>query len=298
MVRRVSVAALAVLMASACASTESGSAAPEPCRACLSSALVRAAIAMAGNQDPHPYLLAEDVRITEDGVEIEPGQGIWAEQAVGSPPLQVLDTRENVAISFQKVRTGAGSQALVVMRVKNDDLVTEIEIMAVRTRTEGMIFQPENISIPSFEMTDLPPEGTLNTREEMIEIASRYPEGLKVGSFVTTDVPFAPEAYRFENGQLMAGPGCSFIPGCDDIKNQRLPTLAGISYYVAGVDEELGIVVLRMDFGPGSLFPSPDRPEGMTLSVFEAFKIWGGQVHAVEAFMEAKPGDAPLGWEP
>jgi hypothetical protein len=40
-----------------------------------------------------------------------------------------------------------------------------------------------------------------------------------------------------------------------------------------------------MDFGPGSLFPSPDRPEGMTLSVFEAF-------------MEAKPGDAPFGWEP
>ena len=45
--------------------------------------------------------------------------------------------------------------------------------------------------------------------------AERYPAGLKIGSFVKVDTPFAPEAYRFENGRLMAGPGCTFIPGCD-----------------------------------------------------------------------------------
>jgi hypothetical protein len=279
-----------------CASSEA--AAPEPCRACLSDALARAAIAMMGNQDPHPFLLADDVRITEDGVEIQPGQGIYGEGGIiASPPLQILDTREGVAVSFEKIVT-AGAAALVVMRVKLEDGVTEVEIMAVRNRAEGMIFQPEAITFPSDAMTLTPPPELLDSREQMIEIASRYPEGLRVGSFVTSDVPFAPEAYRFENGQLMAGPGCTFIPGCDDIKNQRLPTLAGIEHYVAAVDEEQGVVVLRMDFGPGSLFPSPDRPEGMTLSVFEAFKIWGGEVHAVEAFMEAKPGDAPLGWEP
>jgi hypothetical protein len=161
-----------------------------------------------------------------------------------------------------------------------------------------MIFRPDEVVAPSEAMTMTPPAAERDSRETMIDIARRYPAGLKVASFVESDVPFAEGAYRFENGQLMAGPGCSFIPGCDDIKNQRLPLLAEIEDYVAAVDEEQGVVLLRMDFGAGSLFPSPDRPEGMTLSVFEAFKIYGGEVHAVEAFMEAKPGDAPLGWEP
>jgi hypothetical protein len=99
-----------------------------------------------------------------------------------------------------------------------------------------------------------PEPAQLNSREEMIRIASLYPEGLKTGSFVMVDVPFTETAYRLENGQLMAGPGCTFFPGCDGIKNQRIPTLVGITYKVGAVDEEYGVVLLRMDFGPGATF--------------------------------------------
>jgi hypothetical protein len=76
---------------------------------------------------------------------------------------------------------------------------------------------------------------------------------LKIGSFVTADVPFTSDAYRFENGRLMAGPGCTFIAGCDNIKTQRIPTLAGITDRVMVVDEDLGIVWLNLNFGPGSI---------------------------------------------
>jgi hypothetical protein len=31
--------------------------------------------------------------------------------------------------------------------------------------------------------------------------------------------------------------------------------------------------------------------------VFEAFKVYGGQIHAVEAFMKTKPAEQPLGWD-
>jgi hypothetical protein len=48
----------------------------------------------------------------------------------------------------------------------------------------------------------------------------------------------------------MAGPGCTFIAGCDNIKTQRIPRLSGITYRVGAVDEEQGIVWLRQDFGP------------------------------------------------
>jgi hypothetical protein len=115
---------------------------------------------------------------------------------------------------------------------------------------------------------------------------------LKAGSFITVDAPFASDAYRFENGQLMAGPGCTFLPGCENIKTQKIPTLSHVSYRVAAVDEDLGIVLLRMDFGAGS-----SRVPGDSLVVWEAFKVYGGQIHAVEAFMKNMPLGTPSGWD-
>lgn len=295
MIRRLSFAAAAALLVSACAT----SSAPEACgRDCLEGAITTYLDAMIA-KDPSRLTLADGTRFTEDGVEMRLGGGLWAEDAqLAGYRLDILDVREGQAASLVKVEAG-GAPVLLALRleVRAGGVVSQIETMAVRNQVEGMIFRPDAVVAPSEAMTLTPPEGSLDSREVMAEIASRYPRGLQVGSFVTTDVPFAPEAYRFENGQLMAGPGCSFFEGCDQIKTQRLPTLAGLVYYAAAIDEEQGIVLLRMDFGPGSLFPSPDRPEGQTLSVFEAFKVWGGEVHAVEAFMEAKPGEAPLGWE-
>jgi hypothetical protein len=127
----------------------------------------------------------------------------------------------------------------------------------------------------------------------LTKIAQYYPAGLKAGSFVKVDAPFASNAYRFENGQLMAGPGCTFFAGCANIKIQTIPTLSGITHRVAAVDEELGIVMLRMNFGPGSIF-SGGKTE---LDVWESFKIYGGQIQAVEAFMEVVPSGTKSGWE-
>jgi hypothetical protein len=77
-----------------------------------------------------------------------------------------------------------------------------------------------------------------------------------------------------------------------DIRTQKIPTLPDVTSRVAAVDEELGIVWLRMDFGAGSL---PDTSK--SLIVWEAFKVYGGQIHAVEAFMEQMPRGSSSGWE-
>ena len=45
-----------------------------------------------------------------------------------------------------------------------------------------------------------------------------------------------------------------------------------------------------MDFGPGST-----RVAGDSLMVWEAFKVYGGQIHAVEAFMKNMPHGHALG---
>jgi hypothetical protein len=96
------------------------------------------------------------------------------------------------------------------------------------------------------------------------------------------------------------------------MQNQRLPVLAGMTGYVVAVDEENGTVLTRLDFGPGSIMgggrggrggrggaPGADAPAPppQVLVTFEAFKIYGGEIHAVEAIFESMPADSPTGWE-
>ena len=54
---------------------------------------------------------------------------------------------------------------------------------------------------------------------------------------------------------------------------------------VAAVDEENGVVLLWMNFGhTGSSYG-----EGNSLVTFEAFKVWGGQIHSINAFFKGLP---------
>lgn len=267
-------------------------------RACLTDLLDRYLAALdAGDASALP--VADGVLFTEDQTERAFGsEGIWAgDVTLTDYRFDIIDVREGIAASLVKLEEN-GVPVLMAMRLLTEGgEIAGVESFVVRSAEEGMIYNIDAIQTLSDEMAYTPAPEQRNTRLEMIDAASRYPEGLRVGSFVTTDVPFAEGAYRFENGQLMAGPGCTFLDGCDAIKTQRIPTLAQIRHRVAAVDEEQGVVLIRMDFGPGSIFPAPGRPENQSLSVFEAFKVYDGQIHAVEAFMEMKPADQPLGWE-
>src|ERR1035438_9936019 len=90
--------------------------------------------------------------------------------------------------------------------------VSEIDTTVVRNQAEGMIYRPDELKTASAAMNAIPERSLLNTRKDMTRLALLYPAGLKVGSFVKVDAQFAPDAYRLENGQVMAGPKCTFIP--------------------------------------------------------------------------------------
>jgi hypothetical protein len=243
--------------------------------------------------NPSALPVAANVKFTEDNVQKKLGEGLWQTASkLRTFRQDILDLEQNTAVSLVVFEQG-GSPALFALRLKiADQKISEIETMVVRTQAEGMIFAIDAIQTPSKAMNlELTP-AQRNSREEQINIATRYPAGLKIGSFVTADAQFAPEAYRFENGRLMAGPGCTFLAGCENIKAQRIPTLAGIKYREPIVDEEQGIVLLRMNFGPGSV-----RGPDPVLVPWEIFKVYGGQIHAVEAFMKVFPASMGTGWE-
>ena len=76
------------------------------------------------------------------------------------------------------------------------------------------------------------------------------------------------------------------------LRGQSISTHPGLSYRVLAVDEELGLTLLRINFGRADRYGV-----GNALMVWEAFKVYGGQIHAVEAFMKIMPADAGSGWD-
>jgi hypothetical protein len=262
-------------------------------RSCLAGVMTQFLDALVA-RNPAALPLAPGARATENRAEVPPGEGLWQTvTARRAYRVDFIDPREGVA-AVHTVLEENGTPLLFAARLKVvDRRITEIETMVVRS---AVLYAPENLDRPTATMTYAPAAAERMSRDEMVRIAARYPAGLRAGSFETADVPFAPNAYRFENGVRMAGPGCTFQPpGCENMRTQRIPTLPEVRERLIAVDEEMGTVLYWLDFGRGSL---PGRGGGgQSLVTFEAFKVYGGQMHAAEAIFDAAPADAGSGWD-
>jgi hypothetical protein len=207
----------------------------------------------------------------------------------------IIDERAGV-VGADVVVEEMGKPVMLVVRLKVvADKITEIELVATRNATEGLIFNLDNLSAGSAEMNYAPRPEQLPTRDAAIAAALKYPEGLNgAKTFAAVNAPFAANAYRFENGQVMAGPDCTFAAGCQNISTQSLSIferLGDVQTRVIAVDERMGIVWLRMAWGA-------QQRGGDQLTVWESFKVYDGQIHAVEAFMRILPFDKRNGgWQ-
>jgi hypothetical protein len=232
--------------------------------------------------------VATSVRVTEDGIAKPLAQlGLLRTVTrLRGYRQDFIDEREGMAGAHVVVEE-VGAPVLLVVRLKVVDAqITELEAVATRSRAEGLIFNIDGLSAPSAEMNFAPRPEQLMARQAAIDAALHYPTGLNAAkTFAAVNAPFAPNAYRYENGQVMAGPDCTFAAGCQNIATQSLAIferLGDVETRVIGVDERLGLVWLRMAWGV--------RAEGgEQLTVWESFKVYDGQIHAVEAFMRILP---------
>ncbi len=237
------------------------------------------------------------LRVTEDGVEKPLAQVGLARSVTKLRGYRqdIIDERAGQAIAGVMVEE-SGAPIILVVRVKADGpRIAELELVATRSRADGMIFTLDTLSAPSKAMNLAPPPSALETRAEAIRIGMHYPRGLNSArSFASVGTPFSKDAYRIENGALMAGPGCTFNPGCDNIGEQSLAIferLGRVTVRDVWVDERMGIVLMRLSWnqrGPGS-----DK-----LTAFEMFKVHGGQIHMVEAWIRLFPPEQELGGWP
>jgi len=279
------------------AAASSAQVAPGTCdRECLRGKVTQLLYALV-KHDVSGLNVADTLRVTEDAVE----KPLAKVGLVGTVTRlrgfrqDIIDERAGV-VGAHVVVEETGAPVLLVVRLKVvADKLTEMELVATRSRAEGLIFNIDGLSAPSAMMNDAPRSGQLPTRDDAIKAALHYPQGLNTAkTFAAVNAPFAPDAYRYENGQVMAGPDCKFAPGCQNISTQSLEIferLGDVQTRVIAADERMGIVWLRMAWGVR-------ERGGDQLTVWEMFKVYDGQIHAVEAFMRILPVEKRNGgWE-
>jgi hypothetical protein len=294
-------ALLLILSPAALAAQSTGaptSTAPACDRECLRGKITEVLHALV-DDDVGKLNVATTLRVTEDAVE-KPLAEVGLVRSVTKLRgyrQDILDERAGQAVAGVMVEE-AGAPIILVVRVKVDSeqKLSELELVATRSRADGMIYAIDTYSgAPALAMNIAPRPEQLETREQAIEIAMHYPRGLSnAKTFNAVGTPFAEDAYRIENGALMAGPGCTIIPGCSDIGNQSLSVferLGRVTVRDIVVDERAGIVIMRLSWnrsGPGS-----DK-----LTAWEMFKVYDGKIHAVEAYMRVFPPEHDLGGWP
>ncbi len=258
-------------------------------RACMKGLLTAYVDAVVAH-DPSKLPLTGNVRFTEDSQDLKLGEGMW-KTAVrkGDFRQDYIDLRQQIAATHVQVfESNAQILYSVLLRI-SDRKITGIETLVDRILPNGR-FQPNALEKALSGMSIPVPSGKRMPRAEMIRIAKFYPEGLRIGTFADAKTPFSKEAFRVENGTFMAGEGCPKAP-CIPILTQKIITHPDVTVSVAAVDEEEGNVLLWMNFGDTNSYGP-----GNALVTFEAFKVWSGEIHAVNAFFRILPKDTQRGW--
>jgi hypothetical protein len=294
------VATFGLILLASSAFTASGAKsppAPPACdRECLRGMVTQVLYALV-DHDSSRLPVAANLRVTEDGIE-KPLAKIGLVNTVTrlrGYRQDIIDERAGQSIAGVLVEE-AGAPVILIVRVRVEgEKISELELVAARSRAEGLSFTIDTFNAPSEEMSFVPRPSQLASREQAIEIALHYPKGLNsTETFASVGTPFAPLTRRVENGAVMAGPDCVFSPTCKDIATQSLAIFKRLGHVTVRsvfVDERMGIVVLRLSWnvrGPGS-----DK-----LTAFELFKIYDGQIHKVEAFIRLLPPELELGGWP
>jgi hypothetical protein len=257
-------------------------------RACLSNLITNYVDALVAG-DPSRLPLAPRFRFTEDSQELKLGEGLWKSvTGKGAFRQDYIDTTKQIAAAHIELKEGKNPVLFSLVLHVEAGRIAGVETLVQRFNPSSR-FQPKVLGGPIRGMNDPVPAGRKQSRESMIKTALTYTEGLRVGNFTDGGTPFAAETYRVENGVVTAGEGCG-RPDCG-LYAQNIFTHPAILASVAAVDEENGTVLLWMNFGDTGSYEA-----GNALITFEAFKVWGGEIHSILAFLRTQPQATARFW--
>ena len=262
--------------------------------------------------DPSKLPLAKNVKFTEDGVELKPGDGLWATATgLGTYRLDFAEPEAGEAGAYALVQEN-GTPAILWLRLKVvKRQIAEIETLVARKQTTSLL-NTNNLTTPPPIFMETVPEADRPSRAEMVSIVNKYFDGIEQGN--GDIVPFDKDCVRIENG----------VQTCPGSASSRLGALScgeqlstKIFTYIQSVsprrfpivDRERGLVLARVRFNhPGSqqMVDVPGRGM-MSMGAFsqwpnstqiaELFKVENRKIREITAVIVTGTYKAPTGWE-
>ena len=281
-------------------------------RACLN-AFVDQYLAALVAHDPSRLPLARDVRFTENGQELELGDGLWGTASgLGTYKIYADDPQAGQVV-FMGVLQENGSPIILCLRLKVElRRITEIETVVTRKEASGLARPEALVEKPIFSETVPPAER--RSRQNMVAIANSYFSAIERGH--ASYVPFDKDCNRVEDGTQTTNnpalgrgdPNSTFQLGCEaQIKLRAFqPDTRIRDRRFAVVDEERGLVFVFGFFDHDARLRSFTLADGRvekqtrtapwTWEIAELFKIQDGKIMRVEALVNAAPYGMKAGW--
>lgn len=288
-------------------------------RQCLISLADRYVAAVAAH-DPARVPLAADVKMVENLARIRAGEGLWKAATGGATAFRIV-VPDAVAqqVGFMVMMAANGKPVQFGGRLRLvDGHVVEAEHLVVYSLWEQGL---ANLKQPRAPLLADVPEPYRDSRGRLISIALSYYDALDLNNGALA--PFADDCVRHENGLQTARnpvPGGPVAPGefgllgalgcaqqldsqvmsyIDTIDDRRVPIadeqtgLAfGLSHFHHSMQQKdiriigvPGVQTRHMDFQP------------FDLPAIHIYKIWGGQIHEIEAMGIVVPYNSPTGRE-
>lgn len=260
--------------------------------------------------DPSTAGMSPLVKATENGLPVKIGEGLWQTATGWSYRHTIADPITGEIGVYGVVTEAADKNAadktvMVAIRLK----VADRKIVEAET----LVTRPGDFALYNPTMTEARPVFTAyvapedrSTRGELREIATSYLTGLGRGD--RTAIKFHPDCNRVENGVQTTNSGARFASSCAEgipkfvymqtIRGLRFPvidTRRGLAWAVLAFDMPLLTKTLTIRGKPFEI--NPERQHlPRTLFLFELFKIEGGRIRLIEAFMRNMPIGTGMGW--
>jgi len=277
--------------------------------------------------DPAKVPLAADVRAVENAKPIKPGEGLW-KNASGAPTAFKIVVADPYSqeVGGMVMMQADGKPAQVGFRLKlAAGRIVEAEHMVVFPRETSLV----NLTTvrPQFAL-EIPYEYR-DSRGRLIHIAKSYYDALDNNNGYLA--PFADDCERHENGfrtapnggpSLTTGPSpvaaAARPPGLVGLQTCATQINSGVFQYITTIDDrrvEVADEVTGLALGFShfhhpmtqkkfEIYNNPDRnvsdmskQQPFDMPAMHIYKIWGGQIHEIEAMGIMAPLNSPTGWE-
>jgi len=276
--------------------------------------------------DPAKAPLASTIVTVENAKKVATGEGLWRSATAGPTTFQIhVPDPVSQQVGLMAMMEVDGKPALVGIRLKREGgRIVEAEHMVA-----GNLSAPAlaNLQAPRPALLREVPEGYADSRGRLLHIGASYYDALDLnnGSYA----PFADDCERHENGfqtsrnpmtrpgqtnsgdptfAYLGGLGCAaqmntnmweYIDTIDNRRVEIADPVTGLVWGMSHFHHDMKEPSYRLIGVPGSESRTirTSTGGGFDLPAIHIYKVWGGQMHEIEAMGVVLPYMSPTGWE-